>query len=141
MKSHENDSDDGSEFMHVCIIVVFLLIRLLYSLIHLINCLFQFIQFYSVLANLIDFTAVSSLTACCTQNCLSTQPPHSSKHKKKVKLSFSCNSVFLQAFINYLHSILKQTTAFLIIFIKKMIFTINSSTLIILISFSVIQTY
>ena len=39
IKSHENDNDDDSEFMHVCIIVIFLLIRLLYSLIHLLNCL------------------------------------------------------------------------------------------------------
>ena len=75
-KSHENDSDDDDEFMHACTIVIFLLIRLLYSLIHSINCLFQSIQFYSMLANLIDFAAVPSLTACCTQNCLSTQLSH-----------------------------------------------------------------
>ena len=71
-KSHEDGSDDDSEFMHACIIIVFLLIRLLYSSIHLINCLFQSIQFYSMLVNLIDLAAVPSLTACCTQNCLST---------------------------------------------------------------------
>ena len=63
-ESHEDSSDDGSEFMHVCIIVVFLLIKFLYSLIHLINYLFQFIQFYSMLMNFINLTAVSSLTAC-----------------------------------------------------------------------------
>ena len=72
IKSHENDNDDDNEFMHACIIIVFLLIRLLYSLIHLINCLFQSIQFYSVFANLINFTTMSSLTAYCMQNHLST---------------------------------------------------------------------
>ena len=70
-KSHEGDSDDGSEFMHVCIIIVFLLIKLLYSLIHLINYLFQFIQFYSVLVNFINLIVIFSLTACCMQNHLS----------------------------------------------------------------------
>ena len=63
MKSHESDNDDDNEFMHACIIVVFLLIRLLYSSIHSINCLFQFIQFYSVLANLINLAVMFSLTA------------------------------------------------------------------------------
>ena len=43
IKSHENDSDGDNEFMHACIIVIFLLIKLLYSSIHLIDCLFQFI--------------------------------------------------------------------------------------------------
>ena len=76
-KSHEDDSNDDGEFMHVCIIIVFLLIRLLYSLIHLIDCLFQLIQFYSIFANLINFAAVSSLTAYCTQNHLFTQFSHS----------------------------------------------------------------
>ena len=78
IKSHENNNDDDDEFMHMCTIIIFLLIRLFYSLIHLLNCLFQFIQFYSMLANLINLTAVSSLTACCMQNCLLTQPPHNS---------------------------------------------------------------
>ena len=73
---HENDSDDDSEFMHACIIVIFLLIKLLYSLIHSINCLFQFIQFYSVLTNFINLTAVSSLTTYYMQNHLSTQLSH-----------------------------------------------------------------
>ena len=61
---HEGDSDDDSEFMHVCTIIIFLLIKLLYSSIHSLDCLLQLIQFYSVLANLIDLTAVPSLTAC-----------------------------------------------------------------------------
>ena len=72
MGPHEGGSGGGGEFMHVCTIVVFLLIRLLYSSIHLIDCLFQSIQFYSVLTNFINFAAVSSLTACCTQNHLFT---------------------------------------------------------------------
>ena len=41
-KSHENDSDDDS-FKHVCIIAVFLLIKLFYLFIHLLNYLFKFI--------------------------------------------------------------------------------------------------
>ena len=40
IKLHESDSDDDSEFMHVYIIIIFLLIKLFYSSIHLINCLF-----------------------------------------------------------------------------------------------------
>ena len=65
MKSHGDGSGDDDEFMHACIIVVFLLIRLHYSLIHLIDCLFQSIQFYSVLVNFINLAVMSSLTACC----------------------------------------------------------------------------
>ena len=65
IKSHENGSNDDGEFMHACIIIVFLLIKLHYSSIHLINCLFQFIQFYSVFANFINLTAMLSLIACC----------------------------------------------------------------------------
>ena len=64
MEPHEGGSGGGGEFMHVCTIVVFLLIRLLYSSIHSLDCLLQSIQFYSVLMNLIDFAAVPSLTAC-----------------------------------------------------------------------------
>ena len=37
IKSHEDDSNDDSEFMHACTIIVFLLIKFLYSLIHLLN--------------------------------------------------------------------------------------------------------
>ena len=64
MRPHGDDSDDDGGFMHACTIVVFLLIRLLYSSIHSLDCLFQSIQFYSVLADLIDLAAVPSLTAC-----------------------------------------------------------------------------
>ena len=76
IKSHENDSDDDSEFMHVYIIIIFLLIRFLYLLIHLIDCLFQSIQFYSILTNFINLAVMSSLTACYMQNHLSTQLSH-----------------------------------------------------------------
>ena len=62
MKLHEDGNDDGSEFMHACIIIIFLLIKLFYSLIYLLNHLLQFIQFYSVLVNFINFIAVFSLT-------------------------------------------------------------------------------
>ena len=65
IEPHENDSDDDDEFMHACIIVVFLLIKLLYSLIHSLNHLLQSIQFYSVLINLINLTVMSSLTTYC----------------------------------------------------------------------------
>ena len=62
MEPHEDGSGDDGEFMHACTIVVFLLIRLLYSLTHLIDCLFQSIQFYSMFVNFINLTAISSLT-------------------------------------------------------------------------------
>ena len=39
IKSHENDSDDDDKFMHAYIIILFLLIKFLYSLIHSLNCL------------------------------------------------------------------------------------------------------
>ena len=83
IRSHESDNDDDDKFMHTYIIIIFLLIKLHYSLIHLIDCLFQFIQFYSMLANFIDLAAVSSLTACCTQNCLSTQLSHNMNYTLK----------------------------------------------------------
>ena len=65
IKSHEDDSDGDSEFMHACTIVLFLLIKFFYSLIHLLNHLLQFIQFYSMFVNFIDLIMMSSLTACC----------------------------------------------------------------------------
>ena len=73
---HEDGSNDDDEFMHACTIIVFLLIRLLYSLIHSLDCLLQSLQFYSVLVNLINLTAVLSLTAYCMQNHLPTQFSH-----------------------------------------------------------------
>ena len=39
MRSHEDGSNDDSEFMHACTIIIFLLIKLLYSLIHSLDCL------------------------------------------------------------------------------------------------------
>ena len=65
MKSHEDGSGGDNEFMHACTIIIFLLIRLLYLSIHLINYLFQLIQFYSVFVNFINLIAMFSLTACC----------------------------------------------------------------------------
>ena len=64
MGPHGGGSGGGSGFMHACTIVVFLLIRLLYSSIHSLDCLLQPIQFYSVLMNLIDLAVMPSLTAC-----------------------------------------------------------------------------
>ena len=64
---HEGDSG-GSGFRHACIIAVFLLVRLLYLLIHSLDYLFRSIQTLAVLANLIDFVAVSSSIACCLSN-------------------------------------------------------------------------
>ena len=42
IESYEDDSDDD-DFKHVCIIAVFLLVRLLYLLIHSLDYLFRFI--------------------------------------------------------------------------------------------------
>ena len=80
IKSYEDGSDGGNEFMHACTIIVFLLIKLLYSLIHLINCLFQFIQFYLMLMNFINLTAVFSLITYYTQNHLFIQFSHIDAH-------------------------------------------------------------
>ena len=67
MKSHESDSgDDDSK--HVYMIAVFLLIRLLYLLIHSLNHLFKSIQIFIMLADLIDLIVISSLIACCLLN-------------------------------------------------------------------------
>ena len=66
-KSHEDDSDD-SDFKHVCIIAVFLLVRLLYLLIHSLDYLFRSIQTLIMLADLIDLVAVPPSIACCLSN-------------------------------------------------------------------------
>ena len=42
MRSHKSDSDDDDS-KHVCIIAVFLLVRLFYLFIHSLNYLFKFI--------------------------------------------------------------------------------------------------
>ena len=65
IKSHEDGNDNDSEFMHVYTIVIFLLIKFLYLLIHSLNYLLQFTQFYSMFANLLNFITVFSLTVCC----------------------------------------------------------------------------
>ena len=66
-KSHENDNDDD-DFKHVCIIAVFLLIKLLYLLIHSLDYLFRSIQTLAVLMSLIDLVVMSSLITCCLLN-------------------------------------------------------------------------
>ena len=68
-KSHEDDSDDDG-FKHACIIAVFLLVKLLYLLIHSLDYLFRSIQTLAVLTGLIDLVAVSSLIACYLLNSL-----------------------------------------------------------------------
>ena len=67
MKSHEGDSG-GSDFKHVCIIAVFLLIRLLYLLIHSLDYLFKPIQILMMLTDFINFVAVLSSIAYCLLN-------------------------------------------------------------------------
>ena len=67
MKSHENDSD-GDDSKHVCIIAVFLLIRLLYLFIHSLDYLFRSIQTLIMLADFIDLVVIFSSIACCLLN-------------------------------------------------------------------------
>ena len=67
IRSHENDNDDD-DFKHACMIAVFLLIKLLYLLIHSLNHLFRLIQTLMMLADFINFIVVSSLIACCSPN-------------------------------------------------------------------------
>ena len=67
MKSHESDSG-GSDSRHACIIAVFLLIRLLYLLIHSLDYLFRFIQTLTMLMNFINLVAVPLSIACCLLN-------------------------------------------------------------------------
>ena len=58
----------GGGSRHACIIAVFLLVRLLYLLIHSLDYLFRSIQILAVLASLIDLVAVPSSIACCLPN-------------------------------------------------------------------------
>ena len=67
MKSHEGGSGGGG-FKHACIIAVFLLIRLLYLLIHSLDYLFRLIQIFMIFADLINLVAMFSLIACCLLN-------------------------------------------------------------------------
>ena len=55
-------------FKHVCMIAVFLLVRLLYLLIHSLNHLFRSIQILVILANFINLVAVFSSITCCLLN-------------------------------------------------------------------------
>ena len=66
-ESHGGDSDGGG-FKHVCIIAVFLLVRLLYLLIHSLDYLFRSIQILMILINFINLVAVSSLIIYCLLN-------------------------------------------------------------------------
>ena len=64
---HEGGSgDDDSK--HVCIIAVFLLVRLLYLLIHSLDYLFRLIQTLTMLTDFINLVAVSSSIAYCSLN-------------------------------------------------------------------------
>ena len=58
----------GGGSRHACIIAVFLLVRLLYLLIHSLDYLFRPIQTLMVLAGLIDLVAVPPSIACCSPN-------------------------------------------------------------------------
>ena len=71
--SHGGDNDDDSNSRHVCTIAVFLLVRLLYLLIHLLNYLFRPIQTLMMLTDLIDLVVVPSSIAYCLPN----SPPKS----------------------------------------------------------------
>ena len=62
---NDNDDDNNSEFTHACIIIIFFLINLLYLLIHSLNYLFKFIQFYSVFINIMNFVTMLSLINYC----------------------------------------------------------------------------
>ena len=66
-ESHEGDSS-GNNFKHVCTIAVFLLVKLLYLLIHSLNYLFRFIQTFAIFTNFINLVAMLSLIACCLSN-------------------------------------------------------------------------
>ena len=63
-----------------------------------------------------------------------------SKHKKEVVSSFSCNSIFLKTFINFLQNILQYITTLLNNFMIKMSF-INSLSSFVLISQLILQFY
>ena len=75
IKSHKNNNNND-DFNYVCTIAVFLLIKLLYLLIHSLDYLFRFIQTFAVLIDFIDLVAVSLSIACCLPN-LSSKPTFS----------------------------------------------------------------
>ena len=75
---------------HACIIAVFLLVRLLYLLIHSLNYLFRPIQTLAVLADLIDLIVMFSLIACCLLNLfLKLTFSHWCSHSKSTHLKRS----------------------------------------------------
>ena len=86
-KSYENDNDDD-DFKHVCIIIVFLLIRFLYLFIHSLDYLFRFIQILVILTDLIDLVVVPSLIACCLLNL--PLKLTSSQHKNVQFIKLNC---------------------------------------------------
>ena len=88
MKSHEDDSDNDDS-KHVCIIAVFLLVRLLYLLIYLLDYLFRSIQILTVLADFINLVVVSSLIACYLLN--SSLKSIFSQCKLQFTASVNCN--------------------------------------------------
>ena len=65
--SHEGDSGDGDS-KHACMIAIFLLVRLLYLLIHSLNHLFRSIQTFVIFADFIDFIVIFLSIACCSSN-------------------------------------------------------------------------
>ena len=67
-RSHEDDSDDDDNSKHACIITVFLLVKLLYLLIHLLDYLFRSIQTLTIFTNLINLIVMSLLITCCLLN-------------------------------------------------------------------------
>ena len=70
IRLHENDSDNDSHFRHAYTIAVFLLIKLFYLFIFLLNYLFKFIQILVIFTNLINYVVMSLLIACCLLNLL-----------------------------------------------------------------------
>ena len=67
MGPHGGGSGGGGS-RHVCIIAVFLLVRLLYLLIHSLDYLFRSIQTLVMLTDLIDLVVIPSSIACCSPN-------------------------------------------------------------------------
>ena len=66
-ESHEDSSGDDDS-RHACIIAVFLLVKLLYLLIHSLNYLFKFIQTLAMLVDFINFIVIFLLIAYCLLN-------------------------------------------------------------------------
>ena len=67
IKLHENNNDNN-DFKHICIIAVFLLVKLLYLLIHLLDYLFKSIQTLVILTDFINLITMFLSIACCLSN-------------------------------------------------------------------------